>query len=76
MLQSSPKAEALHRLRLPMRLERLLIYPLLLFLMQYSGLAVKLRAWLTERWLPPLQRLPGFILELESGKPSEGHRGM
>ncbi|MBN1220205.1 MAG: M48 family metalloprotease [Anaerolineae bacterium] len=59
-LQSSPKAEALHSLSLPIRVERLLVYPILLFLMQYSGLAVKLRAWLTEKWLPPIRRVPGF----------------
>jgi STE24 endopeptidase len=59
-LQSSPKAEALHRLSLPIRIERLLIYPILLLLTQYSGLAVKLRAWFTEKWLPPIRRVPGF----------------
>ncbi|MBN1994226.1 MAG: hypothetical protein JW953_16130 [Anaerolineae bacterium] len=59
-LQSSPKAEALHSLSLSIRVERLLIYPILLFLMQYSGLAVKLRAWLTDKWLPPIRRVPGF----------------
>jgi STE24 endopeptidase len=59
-LQSSPKAEALHSLNLPIRIERLLIYPVLLLLMQYSGLAVKLREWLTEKWLPPIRRVPGF----------------
>jgi STE24 endopeptidase len=59
-LHSSPKAEALHSLSLPIRIERLLIYPILLLLMQYSGLAVKLREWLTEKWLPPLQRVSGF----------------
>jgi STE24 endopeptidase len=58
-LHSSPKAEALHTLRLPIRLELLLIYPILMLLMQYSGLAVKLRMWLTDKWLPPLQRAPG-----------------
>lgn len=59
-LQSSPKAVALHSLSLPIRIERLLIYPVLLFLMQYSGLAIKLKAWLADKWLPPLQRVPGF----------------
>ena len=59
-LQSSPKAEALHRLSLPIRIERLLIYPALLFLMQYSGLAVKLKEWLKDKWLPPIRRVPGF----------------
>jgi STE24 endopeptidase len=59
-LQSSPKAEALHHLSLPIRIERLLVYPVLLFLMQYSGLAVKLREWFTEKWLPPIQRVSGF----------------
>ena len=51
-VQSSPKAEALHSLNLPLRIQHLLIYPALLLLMQYSGLAVKLREWLTAQWLP------------------------
>jgi STE24 endopeptidase len=59
-LHSSPKAEALHSLSLPIRIERLLIYPVLLFLLQYSGLAVKLKAWLKDKWIPPLQQVPGF----------------
>ena len=45
-LQSSPKAVALHQLGLPIRIGRLLSYPLLLFLIQYSGLAVTLRVWI------------------------------
>jgi STE24 endopeptidase len=59
-LRSSPKAEALHALRLPLRLERLLIYPVLMLLMQYSGLAIKLREWLMNKWLPPIQRVSSF----------------
>ena len=43
---SSPKAEALHRLALPMRIERLLMYPLLLLGFQLSGGALALRRWL------------------------------
>ena len=45
-LLSSPKAEALHSLSLPMRLQRMLIYPLLLLAFQFSGGAVALRRWL------------------------------
>ncbi|GAB4539212.1 MAG: M48 family metallopeptidase [Anaerolineae bacterium] len=48
-LTSSPKAEALHRLTLPMRIERLLIYPLLLVSFQMSGGAVAMRRWLESR---------------------------
>ena len=48
-LVSSPKAEALHRLTLPMRVERLLIYPLLLICFQLSGGSLALRRWLEER---------------------------
>jgi len=59
-IQSSPKAQALHTLRLPMGIQHLLIYPVLLLLMQYSGLAVKMRKWLTDTWLPPVQRFPGY----------------
>jgi Zn-dependent protease with chaperone function len=53
-LQSSPRAEALHSLSLPIRIELLLIYPILLFLLQYSGWAVRLRNWLTVHWVKPL----------------------
>jgi STE24 endopeptidase len=45
-LTSSPKAQALHRLTLPMRIERLLIYPLLLISFQLSGASLALRRWL------------------------------
>ncbi len=48
-LISSPKAEALHSLLLPMRLQRLLIYPLLLLAFQFSGGAIGLRQWLERR---------------------------
>jgi STE24 endopeptidase len=40
---SSPRAEALHTLALPMRIERLLLYPLLLLAFQLSGGALALR---------------------------------
>jgi len=46
---SSPKAEALHRLHLPMRIERMVIFPLLLLSFQFSGGAVALRRWLEQR---------------------------
>lgn len=45
-LLNSPKAEALHSLSLPMRLERMLVYPLLLLAFQFSGGALVLRRWL------------------------------
>lgn len=45
-LTSSPKAEALHSLALPKRVERLLIYPLLLICFQFGGGSLALRRWL------------------------------
>jgi STE24 endopeptidase len=48
-LVSSPKAEALHRLTLPMRIERLLVYPLLLIAFQLGGGSLALRCWLERR---------------------------
>lgn len=64
-LQSSPKAEALRSLTLPIRLERMLLYPLLLLAFQFSGLSLRLRQIVEERgnqllahpWLAPLRRL-------------------
>ncbi len=65
-LVSSPKAEALHSLGLPMGVERLLLYPLLLFCLQASGGALALRRrldGLVERIpLPrPVGRAAGWI---------------
>ncbi len=48
-LISSPKAEALHGLTLPMRIERLLIYPLLLICFQLGGGSLALRRWLDRK---------------------------
>ena len=48
-MMSSPKAESLHSLALPMRIERMFIYPLLLLAFQLSGGAVRLRQWLEQR---------------------------
>ena len=59
-LQSSPKAEALHRLTLPLRIEKLLLYPTLLMLLQFSGAALWFRRWIERRLLPGIQRVPGF----------------
>lgn len=59
MLQSSPKAIAWHQLTLPIRIEQLLIYPALLLLLHYSGLAVKLRRHLENVIFPPLRKLSG-----------------
>jgi STE24 endopeptidase len=65
ILLSSPKAEALHSLSLPMRLQRMLIYPLLLLAFQFSGSAVALRRWL-ERSIPGGQEDGGKISPLRS----------
>ncbi len=54
-LQSSPKAQARHSLMLPMSLERMVIYPVLLLAFQLSGGAAALRRRLerlTHRLLP------------------------
>jgi STE24 endopeptidase len=48
-LVSSPKAKALHGLTLPMRIERLLIYPLLLICFQLGGGSLALRRWLDRK---------------------------
>jgi STE24 endopeptidase len=50
-LVSSPKAEALHSLSLPIRIERMFIYPLLLLTFQFSGGALALRRWVEQRVL-------------------------
>ncbi len=65
-LVSSPKAEALHSLGLPMSIEHLFLYPLLLFCLQASGGALALRRWLdrqVERIHLPLQagRAVGWV---------------
>ena len=65
-LISSPKAEALHSLGLPMRLERMFIYPLLLLAFQLSGGAVALRRQLkaqVQPWLARRLPWPGQILK-------------
>jgi STE24 endopeptidase len=49
-LQSSPKAEALRILTLPISLERMLLYPLLLVAFQFSGLSVQLRQSIETRF--------------------------
>jgi STE24 endopeptidase len=59
-LQNSPKAEALHRLTLPIGVERLLVYPLFLLLLQYSGLAVSFRNRLNARVIAPYEKRAGF----------------
>jgi STE24 endopeptidase len=66
-LVSSPKAEALHRLTLPMRIERLLIYPLLLFCFQFSGGSLRLRRWLDQGAGQPLQTARGLPLRIARG---------
>ncbi len=48
-LENSPKSEALHDLTLPIRVEKLVVYPLLLLLFQFSGASLKLRQWLDEK---------------------------
>ena len=59
-VQSSPKAVARHSLALPLRVEQLLIYPIFLFLLQYSGLAVGVSTWLDRRVIQPSKSKPGF----------------
>ena len=49
-LHNSPKAEALHALVLPIRIEKLIVYPALLFLLQFSGWAVRWRSRI-EQWV-------------------------
>lgn len=66
-LVSSPKAEALHSLVLPMRLQRLLIYPLLLLAFQFSGGAVTLRQWLEQRLTKPSSSLPSVVTNQPPG---------
>ena len=70
LITNSPKAEALHALSLPMRLQRLALYPLLLLAFQFSGGAVALRELIERRldrwppawvWPPWLARLPRLI---------------
>lgn len=61
-MQTSPKAEALHTLRLPLRIQRLLIFPLFLFLLQYTGLAVRLRVWLQKQVVSPLSQRKGVAM--------------
>ena len=55
-LISSPKAEALHTLSLPMRIHRLIMYPLLLLTFQLSGGAI----WLRQRLETWTQGVSGF----------------
>lgn len=50
-LVNSPKAEALHSLSSPMRIERMILYPLLLLAFQFSGGALALQRWLEQRIL-------------------------
>ena len=57
-LLNSPKAEALHQLSLPLRLQRLIIGPLLLLAYQFSGGAVALRHWLEQQISQLGQRPP------------------
>jgi STE24 endopeptidase len=58
---SSPKAEAFHSLTLPMRIQRMLIYPLLLFSFQFSGGSLALRQWLEEQVIVKTRRNSGEL---------------
>ena len=61
-LANSPKAEALHSLSLPIGLERMLIYPLLLLAFQLSGMGIALRNHLETQIHPRLSnRLPWLV---------------
>ncbi len=50
LLASSPKAEARHSLMMPMRIQRMFIYPLLLLAFQFSGGAIALQNKLQAGW--------------------------
>ncbi|MEM7030407.1 MAG: M48 family metalloprotease [Chloroflexota bacterium] len=69
-LQSSPKAVALHQLSVPIRISRLLSYPILLLLLQYSGLAVLMRIRVYEGAVVPIanqrwfQEIDGYLHRL------------
>jgi STE24 endopeptidase len=65
VLVSSPKAEALHALALPMRIERLLLLPLLLLAFQFSGGALAMRRRLSLR--SELLTVVVFIVVLDLG---------
>jgi STE24 endopeptidase len=69
-LVSSPKAEALHRLTLPMRIERLLIHPLLLICFQLGGGSLALRRWF-DRKVHGQRQSQGIPLQ---GHVAGGHR--
>lgn len=56
-LASSPKAEALHSLSLPMRIERMFLYPLLLLAFQFSGASLALRRWLEKHFIKTRRNL-------------------
>ncbi|MCB0213242.1 MAG: M48 family metallopeptidase [Anaerolineae bacterium] len=60
-LISSPKAQAYHQLSLPMRLERMVVYPILLLAFYFSGMAVAVRqridAWVSINSLALIRRL-------------------
>lgn len=62
VVHNSPKSEALHSLKLPLEIEQILIYPLVMLLVHFSGMAVSLRTWLDGRWAPLLRKMPGFQL--------------
>lgn len=63
---SSPKAELRHGFMLTMRLERMLLYPLLLLAFQLSGGALAVRRTLSNRVQPWLaRRLPGLVRLLD-----------
>ncbi len=70
-LVSSPKAEAFHSLTLPMRIQRMLIYPLLLLSFQLSGSPPILRRWVEWRVTPVMSKLP-FNRAGEQGEPRRG----
>jgi STE24 endopeptidase len=48
-LQTSPRAEARHTLLLPMRIQSMILYPLLLVTFYLSGYAIAFRRWLETR---------------------------
>jgi STE24 endopeptidase len=56
LLLSSPKAEARHTLLLAMRIQSIIMYPLLLLSFQLGGGALLMRQWLNTRIQPALTR--------------------
>jgi STE24 endopeptidase len=75
-LLSSPKAEAYHQLTLPMRIQQLLIFPLLLLSFQLSGGALALRRWVEGRVAAIPAKLPFTKARQQPDKPDKTHKSL